>query len=71
MFLSYQDTSQWTLDYPPLFAWFEFVLSQIAAYVDPRMVVITSKEYASTRTIVFQRVSVVVTDLLFVYAVKE
>lgn len=69
--LFFQDTSQWTLDYPPLFAWFEFILSQIAVYVDPLMVVISSKEYASTRTIVFQRVSVIVTDLVLAYGVKE
>ncbi|KAK3736385.1 hypothetical protein QZH41_017895 [Actinostola sp. cb2023] len=67
----YENTSQWTLDYPPLFAWFEFILSQVAVYVDPRMVVISSKEYVSTRTIVFQRVSVIVADLLLVHAAKE
>ncbi|XP_031550038.1 probable dolichyl pyrophosphate Glc1Man9GlcNAc2 alpha-1,3-glucosyltransferase isoform X2 [Actinia tenebrosa] len=35
------------------------------------MVVISSKEYASTRTIVFQRVSVIVTDLVLAYGIKE
>lgn len=30
-----EDSSPWTLDYPPLFAWFELVLSKLAYVVDP------------------------------------
>ncbi|XP_020619018.1 probable dolichyl pyrophosphate Glc1Man9GlcNAc2 alpha-1,3-glucosyltransferase isoform X1 [Orbicella faveolata] len=67
----YESTSQWTLDYPPLFAWFEYLLSQVAVLIDPKMVVISKLEYVSISTVLFQRGSVIVTDLVLAYAVKE
>ncbi|XP_017763620.1 PREDICTED: probable dolichyl pyrophosphate Glc1Man9GlcNAc2 alpha-1,3-glucosyltransferase [Eufriesea mexicana] len=63
--------SQWTLDYPPLFAWFEYFLSQIARFIDYDMLKVENLNYASSNTIYFQRGSVIVLDLIFAYGVKE
>lgn len=67
----YEDTSQWTLDYPPFFAWFEWGLSQVAAIVDPEIVRVDNLNYDSATCILFQRFSVMVADLILLYAVIE
>lgn len=63
--------SPWTLDYPPLFAWFEYCLSQAAAFFDPEMLKVENLNYASPATIYFQRGTVIFTDLILAYGVRE
>uniref|UniRef100_A0A7S1AES7 Alpha-1,3-glucosyltransferase n=1 Tax=Noctiluca scintillans TaxID=2966 RepID=A0A7S1AES7_NOCSC len=65
----FEDTSPWTLDYPPFFACFEWALSQVASVVDPQMLVLENLEYASPGTIIFQRATVLFGDLLLVAGV--
>lgn len=57
-------TSEWTLDYPPLFAWFEWLLSLGAPFFDRGMLVISATPYATFGTVLYQRLTVVVFDLL-------
>lgn len=47
-------TSEWTLDYPPLFAWFEWLLAQLARFADPAMLEVSRLNHASAATILFQ-----------------
>ncbi|CAI5494216.1 unnamed protein product [Closterium sp. Naga37s-1] len=62
-------TSQWTLDYPPLFAFFERCLALLACRVDPLMThLVNGLEHASYATVLFQRVSVMATDCLLAVA---
>ncbi|XP_041808732.1 probable dolichyl pyrophosphate Glc1Man9GlcNAc2 alpha-1,3-glucosyltransferase [Chelmon rostratus] len=67
----HENTSEWTLDYPPLFAWFEFGLSHVAQHFDRNMLVVENLNYASPSTVLFQRLSVIFTDMVFIYAVRE
>jgi len=65
----YEDTSEWTLDYPPLFAWFQRLLGLLAPLFDEDMLRISAAPYESAGTILFQRLSVIVTELILVVAV--
>ncbi|KAI9025789.1 glucosyltransferase [Phycomyces nitens] len=66
-----EHTSEWTLDYPPLFAWFEKFLSMFATLADPAMLVVENLNYASPQTIFFQRVTVIVSELVLYWSLKR
>ncbi|XP_060219060.1 probable dolichyl pyrophosphate Glc1Man9GlcNAc2 alpha-1,3-glucosyltransferase [Lycium barbarum] len=64
------ETSPWTLDYPPFFAHFEHFLSFFASLVDPIMVHLHhGLNYKSQPTVLFQRLSVIVSDFVLVFGI--
>lgn len=64
----YEKTSEWTLDYPPFFAYFEYLLSLPAYYVDKNMLQVQNLNYKSPATINYQRFTVIFTEFVLVYA---
>ncbi|XP_039632673.1 probable dolichyl pyrophosphate Glc1Man9GlcNAc2 alpha-1,3-glucosyltransferase isoform X2 [Perca fluviatilis] len=67
----HENSSEWTLDYPPLFAWFELGLSHAARHFDPDMLLVENLNYSSPPTVLFQRLSVICTDLMLIYAARD
>ncbi|KAI6227232.1 putative dolichyl pyrophosphate Glc1Man9GlcNAc2 alpha-1,3-glucosyltransferase [Aphelenchoides besseyi] len=61
----FDETSEWTLDYPPFFAYFEALLSFVARLYDPSIVTLQSTPFMSRSTLLFQRLSVVICDIVF------
>ncbi|KAK2746455.1 glycosyl transferase [Onygenales sp. PD_40] len=67
----YEKTSEWTLDYPPFFGGLEWLLSKAAFYADPEMLKLENLNYDSWQTVYFQRFSVIVLELVLVFALHR
>ncbi|XP_037495954.1 probable dolichyl pyrophosphate Glc1Man9GlcNAc2 alpha-1,3-glucosyltransferase isoform X2 [Jatropha curcas] len=66
----FDETSPWTLDYPPFFAYYEYFLSFFAYFIDPQIVDIhRGLGYKSNTVIYFQRISVIISDLCLLYGI--
>lgn len=66
------ETSPWTLDYPPFFAYFERFLSIFASFVDPTITdLYNGLNYKAPSVIIFQRLSVIASDTVLLYSVYK
>ena len=52
------------LDYPPFFAYFEYLLSIPAARIDPQIVSLTNLNYGAWSVVAYQRSTVILTELV-------
>ncbi|KAJ7283761.1 glucosyltransferase [Mycena rebaudengoi] len=60
----YDTTSEWTLDYPPFFAYFEKLLSIPASFIDPRIVDVNNLNYDAWSVVAYQRTTVILSELV-------
>ncbi|KAH8924835.1 glycosyltransferase family 57 protein [Atractiella rhizophila] len=60
----FDTTSEWTLDYPPFFAYFEWTLSKLAYIFDPEIVRLDNLNYQAWSVVAFQRSTVIVSELV-------
>uniref|UniRef100_A0A0N4Z1Y7 Alpha-1,3-glucosyltransferase n=1 Tax=Parastrongyloides trichosuri TaxID=131310 RepID=A0A0N4Z1Y7_PARTI len=64
----YEKTSEWTMDYPPFFAYFEWILSRIGCKIGIKDSLVISKEGIKNDGILYyQRITVIVGDFLYYY----
>lgn len=63
------ESSIWTLDYPPAFAFFEWFLGSILRWLHPSLVDLTNHNYSSTSTVFLMRLTVLLIDPFFIFSV--
>jgi alpha-1,3-glucosyltransferase len=65
----FDETSQWTLDYPPFFGYFSWILSVPAKLWDPKIVDLKEGlEYQDWKCVLFMRLTVIATELVLAAA---
>ncbi|CAN8070733.1 unnamed protein product [Agarophyton chilense] len=65
------NTSQWTLDYPPLFAFFEYILAQALHLVDASVTNLTEEDKVSDLSVILLKASVLVGEIALIFAVSH
>lgn len=61
-------TSQWTLDYPPFFAYFSWLLAQPAAWIDQNIVNVSALDYDAWPCKLYMRFTVLASELVLAAA---
>lgn len=63
----YENTSEWTLDYPPFFAYFEWLLAQGAHKIGLKnSLEISEKPIMNDGILYYQRFTVILSDIFYV-----
>jgi len=62
--------NKWTLDYPPLFAYMEYILGKLSKYFDPNITNLDKIDYDSFRCKTFMRGTVLLGDLFLFFSIK-
>lgn len=60
----HDESSKWTLDYPPIFAYYEYIVGQLLSVFRPSLVDITNHDDSTWRTVYFLRATVLALDPL-------
>ena len=67
----FNDFSEWTLDYPPLFAYMELILGYISKLFDPQITNIHNLYYSESLCKYFMRCTVLIGDIIFFLSMKK
>ena len=62
--------NKWTLDYPPLFAYMEYILGKLSKFFDPNITNLDSINYDSLVCKTFMRGTVLLGDLFLYFSIK-
>lgn len=66
----HDETSEWTLDYPPLFAFFEFLLALVAGFLGlEEDLELTKNPIRTELIIIYQKITVILSDFIYYYSI--
>ena len=66
----YYSDNKWTLDYPPLFAYMEYIIGKISKLIDPNITNLENYNYNSIKCKVFMRATVLLGDLFLFFSIQ-
>ena len=63
--------NKWTLDYPPLFAYLEYILGKLSKIFDPNITNLEKFNYNSITCKLFMRATVLLGDFLLFFSIRS